>query len=80
MKKWLKKIFRRNKDKIKKKISKALDSEVLRIKIEETLREKFIKKANEKINLPILDERQEAVLIGLAYDLIIGIIKKQIGK
>lgn len=64
----------------KKEINKVLDMDSLRSEIESELRRTFISKANEKINLPILNERQEAVLIGLAYDIVVGVVKKQINR
>ena len=65
---------------IEKKVVSAIDSDELKKQAQKQLRSTLIKKTNKKIDLPFLNEEQEAVLIGLAIDIIAGLAKKAVSK
>jgi len=75
--KWLKNLFtgRAARDvkhlavaEVKKKAADMIESPEFEEMLGHTLKQKIVGRVNEKINLPVLNEEQEAVLFSVVYD------------
>ena len=79
---WLKKLWGGAKREAKKEAVNIIRSPELASYLENQFKNKAVNMINRKLDIPLLNEKQEAVLYGIIYDVFIGaatnFIKKKI--
>ena len=67
---WFGNLFRSAKKQAQREAEKIIKSQDFRETIEKELRKKIVDAVNRRVDIPIMTERQEAVLFGVIYDVL----------
>lgn len=67
---WFSRLFRSAKKQAERKAEEIINSDEFKEVVSKELRKKIVDAVNRKIDIPIMTERQEAILFGLIYDVL----------
>jgi len=67
---WFKNLFKTGQKIAQDKAEEIIKSQEFKETVEKALRKKIVDAVNRKVDIPIMTERQEAVLFGVIYDVL----------